>query len=99
MGFEGFLDQVNGSEEGNFGEKEGPAVAVRELRERVRNSGKKVKYMPEYDYRSTGIEGPVDRKETESPASKSVDWSYTSSRPVAQKKSKNFSQTEPVDWG
>jgi len=51
---------------------------------------KMVKYRPEYDYRSTGIEGPVDRKDTESPASKSVDWSYTNSRPVAQKKYKIF---------
>ena len=99
MGFEGFQDQLNGLEEGNFGENGSAVAGERTERERMRNSGKKVKYMPECDYRSTGNEGPVDRKQTESPASKSVDWSYTSSRPVAQKKSKIFSQTEPVDWG
>ena len=48
------------------------------------------RYTPEYDYRSTGIEGPVDRKDTESPASRSVDWSYTNSRPIAQKNTKFF---------
>ena len=64
--------------------------SLREKWESERNSKKKVKYRPEYDDRSTGIKGPVDRKDTESYALGSVDWSNKGSRPVAQKKYKIF---------